>query len=72
MTGSRGRAPLVNGERFSYALGGGNYLILEEVEPPASIHQTSSSNLLQARDLTKDLMAIEHSPSKVSHLFNSQ
>ena len=36
VTGSRGRIPVTNGQRYSYALGAGNYLLLEEVEPLAA------------------------------------
>lgn len=67
VTGSRGRVPKANGERFSYALGDGNYLLLEEVDE-ASAHKLSPASLLQARDVTIDYMAVENqSPFKIAH-----
>ena len=45
ITGSRGPLPMTSGERFSYALGDGNYLLLEEVDQP-SAHKLSSASLL--------------------------
>ena len=62
VTGSRGRLPLPNGQRYSYALGAGNYLLLEEVEPHQAMDY-HASELVQARDLSKEFMQVDHSSS---------
>ena len=63
---SRGRPVLTNGERYSYALGNGKYLLLEEVSSkkernpslrgrsPDLYEQPSASVKIQARDFSND------------------
>lgn len=64
LTGSRGRLAKASGERFSYAIGDGNYILLEEVGEPTP-HQASTTTLIQARDLTKEFMAVDTRSSPV-------